>query len=163
MGSRGGSAPNPYRQRQASTLFLRVPNVDWTRVKIGEKTEFRTMPKESSRLISAKTPTPVVAYTVDGLGRYDAQLMVLEDHRYEPVFAIADDPDAIAREGFESYDHFRRYFRKRTKGVYRPMQPVHVWRVRRWAHYDHQRFGLRLLAHLYGDWLPPLPVLRGAE
>lgn len=156
MGSHGGDAPNPYTQRHASTLFLRVPNGDWARVKIGEKTEFRTMPKESSRLLRCKTPTPVVAYTVRrALNQYDAALMVLQERRHEPLFAISENPEAITREGFASYDEFRRYWRARMKGVYRPMQMVRVWRVRPWDREagDALLFGLELLEHLYGDFL----------
>lgn len=160
MGSRGGNAPNPYAQHQAFTQFLRVPFIDWPRVKIGEKTEFRTKPRESSRILRANTPTPVVAYAINGSGEYDRKLMVLEEHRYEPLFAISDDSEAIAREGFETYDHFRRYWRKRRKGVYRPMERVHVWRVRRFhlgtdpfEADDESTLGVALFEHLYGDYL----------
>lgn len=154
MGSQGGNAPNPYTQHKASTLFLRVPAEDWPRVKIGEKTEFRTRPKESSRLLTIYTPTPVVAYMRDGMGRYDANLMVLEERRFEPLFQISQDAEAIAREGFSSYDEFRRYWRKRRKGVYRPLERVWAWRVRLWDRgEDDRRFGLDLLHRLYGAWL----------
>lgn len=160
MGSQGGNAPNPYTQRHASTLFLRVPTMDWARVKIGEKTEFRTRLREGSHLVAANTPTPVVAYTKSSLG-YDSKLMVLVEHKREPLFAIADDPEAIGREGFEDYDHFRRYWRKRRKGVYRPMELVHVWRVRPWDEkWDMGRFGNYLIGHLYRDWLPRVDPLR---
>jgi hypothetical protein len=163
MGSRGGNAPNPWSQRQVSTLFLRVPFGDWPRVKIGEKTEFRTKPREGARLLTVKMPTPVVAYTVSPVRQeYDAQIMVLEERRYEPLFAIHDDEAAIHREGFESYDEFRRYWRKRRKGVFRPMEKVYVWRVRRWEPHarDDIAFGLRLLHALYGEFLPPVEALR---
>lgn len=158
MGSRGGNAPNPWSQRQASTLFLRVPYDDWPRVKIGEKTEFRTKPREGARLLTVKTPTPVVAYAVSpSRGVHDGQLMVLERRRYEPLFAIAEDEEAIRREGFESYDEFRRYWRKRRKGVYRPMEKVYVWRVRRLGDFsDLTALGLVLMGHLYGEFLPRL-------
>lgn len=153
MGRDGGRAPTPYTQRHASTLFLRVPALDWPRVKIGEKTEFRTLPRESSRVALAKCPTLVVAYERTGLGHYDAQTMVLEEHRYEPLFAISDDAEGIGREGFDSYDHFRRYWRARRHGVYRPMEKVHVWRLRPLRGGDVEFFGARLVDHLYGDWL----------
>lgn len=156
MGSRGGDAPNNLKQRRLATLFLRVPSIDWPRVAIGEKTEFRTMPREGSRVLTTYLPTPVVAYaTANGpLREMVHKLMVLEERRYEPIFAISDDPEAIRREGFESYDHFRRYWRARQKGVYRPMQRVWVWRVRPWDdREDHVRLSVAMLEHLYEDYL----------
>lgn len=155
MGSHGGSGPNGLTQHQASTLFLRVPAVDWPRVRIGEKTEFRTMPRESSRLLTAYLPTPVVAYST-GSGPFREtvhELMVLEERKHEPLFAISEDAEALAREGFESYDLFRRYWRARQRGVYRPMQKVWVWRVRRWESGDVIRQGAALLRQLYGEHL----------
>jgi hypothetical protein len=161
MGSRGGNAPNPWSQRQVSTLFLRVPFEDWTRIKLGEKTEFRTKPREGARLLSVKLPTPDVAYAHSLTVGYDGKLMVLEERRYEPLFAISQDEAAIQREGFASYDEFRRYWRKRRKGVYRPMERVYVWRVRPWqGNHDLTRMGTRVLHALYGDFLPPVEALR---
>lgn len=149
-----GSAPKPYMQRKASTLFLRVPVEDWPRVVIGEKTEFRTLPREGSVLHKAYLPTPVVAYCVRPVDQYVNKLMVLLERRIEPVFAISDDPAAIAREGFESYDEFRRYWRKRRKGAYRPMERVQVWRVRPYTEGDMTILGAQMFRRLYGDFLP---------
>lgn len=153
MAGNGGAAPRPYTQRFASTLFLRVPTGDWTQVKIGEKTEFRTMPGESSRLLKSYTPTPVVAYSITGSGVYDKKLMVLESWRREPLFEINNDLDALARENMASYDAFRRYWRARQHGVYRPLQIVHVWRVRQFLDKDIVAEGARLLRRLYGEFL----------
>lgn len=153
MGS-PGNAPRPYRQRSASTLFLRVPSVDWARVRVGEKTEFRTLPHESSRLLKTYTPTPVVAYSRDGRGNYEQLLMVLEERRFEPVFNLATDPEGVRREGFESYDEWRRYWRKRRRGVFRPMERAYVWRVRFFdAEPDMLLMGELLMDRLYGDYL----------
>jgi len=151
----GGSAPKPYRQREAKTLFLRVPHVDWTKVKIGEKTEFRTTPHESSKIITANLPTPVVAYAVNGYDEYDAKLMVLEGRRHEPLWEIANDVTGLRREGYGTYDEFRRYWRKRQKGVYRPLQMVWVWQVREFRDEDIIVEGARLLRRLYGEFLLP--------
>jgi hypothetical protein len=147
-----GNVARPYPQRTAKTLFLRVPRVDWPRVKIGEKTEFRTRPREGSDLLSVNPPTPVVAYSVDGNGKYDRQLMVLLERRFEPLFAITEDPDAIAREGFDSYEEFRAYWRRRRHGAYAPMERVFVWRVRLWEDDDDRTFGARLFTRLYGEY-----------
>lgn len=157
MGSLGGNAPNGYRQHKASTLFLRVPVLDWPRVKVGEKTEFRTRPGEGSSLLRVNAPTPVVAYRpATQTQPIDGKIMVLLERRYEPLFNISTDPEAVRREGFETYDEFRRYWRKRRKGVYRPMEQVHVWRVRPWeGQHDLVRFGVTLLGRLYGEFIVP--------
>lgn len=144
-----------FPRHQASTRFLRVPTADWSRVRIGEKTEFRTRPRESSRLLTCNTPTPVVAYASGSLFMGPrTQLMVLEERKYEPLFNIAEDAEALAREGFPSYDHFRRYWRARNGGRYVPMQRVWVWRVRRFVSDDFERMGVALLRELYGEHLP---------
>jgi hypothetical protein len=160
MGSQGGDGPNGLRQRQVSTLFLRVPSIDWPAVRIGVKTEFRTMPRAGSRIVLNRNyPTPVVAYATSNgpLRELAHRLMVLEAHRFEPLFAIAEDAEALRREQQPSYDHFRRYWRMRQKGVYRPMQQVHVWRVRPFRLEDDlEQFGVQLLHRLYGDYLKSL-------
>lgn len=143
-------------RHQVTTRFLHVPAIDWPRVKIGEKTEFRTSPREGSRIITCNLPTPVVVYS-KGAGAIDmlpAKLMVLTHRSFEPLFNIAENPEAIAREGFPDYDHFRRYWRARNKGVYRPMQRVWVWRVREFTENDVYVLGTSLLRELYGEHLP---------
>lgn len=157
MGSRGGSGPNGLQQRQVSTLFLRVPSIDFPAVRLGLKTEFRTMPHEGSNIVRNRNyPTPVVAYATSSgaLRELAHKLMVLEQHRFEPLFAITEDMEALSREQQPSYDHFRRYWRARQKGVYRPMQRVHVWRVRPFRlESDYEQMGVGLLERLYGDFL----------
>jgi len=148
-----GTHPRPYHQSAAVTLFLRVPYVDWTRVKVGEKTAFRTRPGErSARVQHTELPTPIVAYATNGHGWYDRLLMVLEGHRVEPLFLATEDSEAIAREGFPTHHHFRRYWRKRRGGIYRPAELVHVWEVRRWEESDHVDMGRLLVDRLYGDF-----------
>lgn len=131
-----------------------MPGEDWLRVKIGEKTAFR-MPERDwlgSRLVNQGLPTPVVAYARINRA-YDHALMVLEGHRLEPVILIEDDPDALAREGYESYDHFRRYWRKRRGGLYTPAELVHVWEVRPWEEEsDFEEMGKVLLQRVYGEF-----------
>lgn len=150
--------PHGLIQRRVSTQFLRVPSMDFPAVRIGVKTEFRTMPREGSNIVrNANYPTPVIAYaTAYGpLRELRHKLMVLESHKFEPLFAIAEDREALAREGFPSYPEFRRYWRARQKGVYRPMQKVHVWRVRPFSieQGDGLLFGLMLLERVYGDYI----------
>ena len=151
----GASAgPKPYRpRRQVSTLYLRVPTDDWARVKIGEKTAFR-MPNGSQsvrqQVNRAPLPTPVLAYMLTPMPRYDCQLMVLEGHRLEPLYALIGDDEALAREGFPTYDHFRRYWRARWFGVWRETELVHVYEVRPWTDDDFEEMGKLLLERLYG-------------
>lgn len=141
----------PFKPRAATALFLQVPYDDWPRIKIGEKTEFRTR----AFVMSAAPrflPTPIVAYVVNGLGEADCRVMVLEDKRYEPLFNIAEDAEAVAREGYESYDHFRRYWRARHGGEYWPSRKVHVWRVRPWCEEDSADLGATVVGWLYGEY-----------
>jgi hypothetical protein len=139
-----------------STLFLHVPYGDWLRVKYGEKTEFRALDTRHTMAASAQMPTPVVAYTTwrpyqTAPHQYDGALMVLEEHRVEPLFLVGDEPGALAREGFPSYQHFRSYWEARH-GVFRPTEHVHVWRLRCWQDSDEAAMGRLLLDRLYGQF-----------
>jgi hypothetical protein len=140
-------------RHQVTTRYLRVPAEDWAAVRQGIKTEFRTRPREGV-LTKCNVPTPVVAYATRRVaGATPTALMVLEERRYEPLFYLADDADGLAREGFPTYDHFRRYWRKRTGDSYRPTARVYVWRVRPWRAGDGHAFGASLLHELYGEHL----------
>lgn len=147
-----GERQHPYPRHQASTRFLRVPVVDWPSVRAGIKTEFRTRPRQGSRLLSVTLPSPVVAYS-NARPEIATKLMVLTHRDYAPLFGIAEDPEALARENCETYDAFRTYWRARNKGLYVPLQKVWVWRVRPWAFGDDEAMGLRLLGDLYGEHL----------
>jgi hypothetical protein len=131
---------------------MRVPVADWNAVRIGAKREFRMKPREGSNLLAAKCPTPVVAYTVNKKGEHACKLMVLEEKWTEPIIGIADRPDSIAREGFDSYDEFRRYWRTRNKGVYRPLERVTAFRVAELNDERVRELAGRAFAHLYGDY-----------
>ena len=138
-------------------MFLRVPYGDWPRVKHGEKTEFRSLDVRRMAITKVRMPTPVVAYThwrpyQTAAYEYDGALMVLEAHRIEPLFLVHDDADALAREGFPSYQHFRSYWEARH-GTFRPTEKVHVWRLRRWRGSDDVLMGRVLLGWLYGEFL----------
>lgn len=138
------------------TQFLEVPGDDWLRIEHGEKTEFRTTEYNSGMTVDkVRFPTPVVLYADRGSGKHWRRLMVMDAHRYEPLFNISDDPEGVAREGFESYDHFRRYWRAKS-GSYNPMQMVHVWQVHRPEPGDYAVMGLLLFKRLYGDYLVDL-------
>lgn len=151
----------PFPRHQVSTRFLYVPAEDWPRVRLGEKTEFRTRPREGSNLLTCALPTPVVAYSrrMNGdVSSHSTKLMVLTHRSLEPLFNISENPEALAREGFESYDDFRRYWRARNGGRdnnrFQPMQRVYAWRVRPFeAWLDHETLGVALLTELYGEHL----------
>lgn len=151
MGSRGGDAPNGLKQRKLQTLFLRAPFQDWASLTQGYKTEFRSKPKGRALLLDA--PTPIVLYTVSSLGRESHRLMVLVEHTTEHLIDIAEKPDSLLREGFETYDHFRRYWRARTKRPYRPLDTVEVFQLAPWAETERLRLGMVLLDRLYGAYL----------
>ncbi len=150
MASDGTHGPKPWKQRHAKTLFLRVPAADWQLVTRGRKTEFRAASGNASGLHFAETPTPVVAY-MQRRGKYESRLMVLEERRTEPLGSI--DGEGLRREGFESFEQFRRYWMQRERRRFRPTRDVVVYRVRPWTPEDEDTFSTRLLAHLFGEWL----------
>lgn len=152
MGADGSRGPKPYEQKQASTIFLRVPADDWLLVKQGRKTEFRGQPGMVSGLKFVEPPTPVVAYSYSRTRGYDAMLMVLEDRYTEPLMGITE--EALAREGFPSLAHFRRYMMRREGRRFSPTLEVTAYIVRRFTEADIPHFSQRLLEHLYGAFLP---------
>lgn len=151
MGSQGGSAPNGLKGHELRTRFLRAPFEDWAALSQGYKTEFRAAPMGVS-VKSLQTPTPVVLYAVSNAGVTKHKLMVLAHHKTQRLMDIADYPLSLAREGFESYDHFRRYWRARTKRPFRPLQKVEVFTLRPWETDDARRLGYLLVERLYGDF-----------
>jgi len=152
MASDGTNGPKPWIQRHASTVFLRVPAIDWLAVKRGNKTEFRAAPGAVSGLKFIEPPTPVVAYRVDRSHGYDAALMVLEERWQEPLGSIT--PESLEREGFETFAEFRRYFINRERRRFRLTRQVTVYRVRPWQPEDARVFADDLLERLFGAFLP---------
>lgn len=146
-----GHGPKPYQQTRTSTLFLRVPNSEWTRVKRGVKREFRSAPGAQSQLLAVRPPMPVVAYSVDRQGRHDARLMVLEKMWREPLGAIS--PESLAAEGFSSLAEFRRHWILTNRKRFTPTRVYAVYVVRPWCQgVDERLMADRLLDLLYGDW-----------
>lgn len=143
----------PWKQSQASTIFLRVPVEDWVAVKRGMKTEFRMIGHGTSQMQHVKTPTPVVAYRVGRTEHaWEAVLMVLEETWQEALLAIS--PESLEREGFKEVAEFRRYWMRRTKARFRPTRMVRVFRVRPWrGEEDEREMGATLLRRLYGEHL----------
>lgn len=163
MANDGSRGPKPYAQVRTSTTFLRVPTYDWPAVKRGIKTEFRSGwgKNKTPKLFQVKAPTPVVAYTVNGRGEYDARLMVLEDIWLEPLGAIS--PESLEREGFRNLKEFRSYWLEREGRRFTPTRQVFVYRVRPWvAGEDEHRMGQALLQRLYGDFLPNTELVEAA-
>lgn len=153
MASDGSNGPKPWTQRHASTVFLRVPTIDWVEVKRGMKTEFRGSPGAVSGLKFVEPPTPVVAYRVDRSHGYDAALMVLEDRWQEELGSIS--PESLEREGFETFAEFRRYFVLRERRRFRLTRNVTVYRLRPWdPEKDQRHFADLLLDRLFGAFLP---------
>lgn len=148
MGADGSHGPQPYTQRQARTLFLRVPTSDWVAVTRGVKREFRASPSAVSKLWDTEPPTPVVAYRVDPSHGYDCKLMILEDTWIEPIGAISQ--ESLEAEGFNSLAEFRRYFVNRERTRFRPTRKITVYRIRPWQEGDARYFGDRLFERLYG-------------
>jgi hypothetical protein len=158
MAADGSRGPKPWTQRRASTTFLRVPHVDWPKVKNGLKREFRagTGSAAVSQLWSLPTPTVVVGYSIDDQQRYDHRLLVLENHWREPLGAIT--PESLRAEGCKDLAEFRRYWMNRERRRFRPTREVSVYRVRPAQTADLQDVGDRLVQHLYGDFLTGAPA-----
>lgn len=155
MGSNGSHGPRPYTQRQASTVFLRVPTTDWVAITKGLKTEFRASPNAITQALALDPPTPVVAYRApQGQPRDDRDrtLMVMTETWQEPLGAIS--PESLEREGHPDMAHFRRYWMTRTRRRFRPLQKVRVFRVRPFEDEDWGLFSERLMTRLYGEFRP---------
>ncbi len=155
MPANGARGPNPYRQHQTSTVFLRVPRADWAAVKHGAKREFRAASGRHSALWNVATPSPAVAYTINTRGEYDGALIVLENVWREPLGAISE--ESLTAEGFATFPEFRRAWMLREKRRFPPLRMTTVYRVRPWADHDATCMGCALLRHLYGDFLPSAP------
>jgi hypothetical protein len=152
-----GAGPKPYKQRRASTIFLRVPAYDWAAVRLGAKREFRAASGAVSGLKFVDPPTPVVAYTwAQNIG-WESQLMVLEDRWQEPLAAIS--AESLAAEGFQSFDQFRAYWCARERRRFTPTRMVVAYRVRPFVwdegpDGDQTRFAEQIFDHLYGAFYP---------
>lgn len=144
-----GAGPRPYTQRQARTIFLRVPHAEFSRVIAGKKTEFRASPRACTQLWSVEPPTPVVAYAIFPGPRYERRLMVLEETWREPLGSAAR-PESLEREGQPSFAHFRRYWMKREKTAFRPTREVSVFRVRPMGYAEEPLLAAALFERLYG-------------
>lgn len=153
MGADGSQGPKPFIQRQAQTIFLRVPFYDWPLVSGGSKTEFRAGSGSVSGLKWVEPPIPVVAYTHHHVQGYFSKLMVLEERRQEPLAAIT--AESLEREGFESFEEFRSYWCAREKRRFTPTRQIVVYRVRPFEQGDDERFADQLFEHLYGAFKSP--------
>jgi hypothetical protein len=152
LGVDGGSHPAGLTRRRASTLFLRAPFGDWTALMQGAKTEFR-VPNMGAGAANIHAPTPVVIYATTSRGTTKTKLMVLVEHRRERLIDIVEDQAALMREGMPSYDHFRTYWRRRTRRPYRPLDKVEVFRVAPWLPEKREGLGALLFDRLYGEYV----------
>lgn len=144
------SSPEPWRQFEARTTFLRVPLGDWPAVRIGAKTEFRASGRAVTQLWNVTCPMLVVGYVVRR-ARYDSRLFVLEETHTEPLGAIS--PESLTREGFASMAEFRRYWIGRTKQRFKPLTSAQVYRLRPASREDVVTLGLKLIERLYQEHL----------
>jgi hypothetical protein len=145
-----GAGPRPFTQRQARTIFLRVPRAEFGLVVAGRKTEFRASPRSCSRLGSGKPPAPAVAYAIFPSRGYKRQLLVLEATWREPLGAIT--AESLEREGQPDFAHFRRYWMKREKTAFKPTREVSVFQVRPLRPGDERELADALFERLYGEF-----------
>lgn len=142
-------------QREATTLRLKVPRMDWPAVVCGEKRQFRLPVRMGPDLRFVDLPRPVVAYTLSPLiGEMETRLMVVTAFDRGPLGAITQED--IELEGFANLPEFRRYWKHRfhRTGGFKPLMPVNAYTLRPWAADDAESFGRVLLEHLYGEYLP---------
>jgi hypothetical protein len=147
MASDGSKGPRPYTQRQARTLFVRVPSLDWPQVKRGLVGSFVGSIGRQSALFDVVTPTPCVAYSVIR-GNHDCRLMLLDDVRQEVLGAIEP-----SRLGFDSMAEFRRYWMLREHRKFPPTRKVFLYTIRPWDESMAPTVGANLLRHLYGEFM----------
>jgi hypothetical protein len=147
----GSKGPKPYTQRQARTIFVRVPAPDWPLVRRGLKREFRGSIGRQSALFATPTPTPAVFYSLIR-GTYECRLMILEDVRQEMLGEIS--PESLAAEGFPDLASFRRYWmdRERNGKKFPPTKKVFVYKVRPLEPSDREEMGVLLFDRLYGEF-----------
>lgn len=150
------TAPDGYPMHHLGTRFLRVPIDDWNSVKIFNKREFRTKPRGGGAIYAIECPSPIVAYAVSRNGARACKLMVLAERRLERLVDIANKPESLELEGFDTYDEFKGYWRKRNAGIYKPLQEVIVHRLAPWPSDENQgRLGMRMIKRLYGEFIQP--------
>jgi hypothetical protein len=141
-----------FPKHSASTIYLRVPRIDWPAVKLGLKTEFRGQGRFFPLLTNVDTPAPVVLWTaLPHSDEPEMRMAVLEACWQEPLRMIS--PESLAREGFASFKEFKTYWRiHRAKNTgFKPMTAVWVYRVRPWrGDEDVAELGERMIRRLYG-------------
>lgn len=150
MAADGSKGPRPYTQRQARTVFVRVPALDWPMVKRGYKTEFRGSIGKQSALFATPTPSPCVAYSIIR-GSHDCRLMLLESISREPLGVIG--PESLEREGFTSLAEYRRYWMRREGKKFQPTKEVFVYQLRPLHADEHSEMGAILFNRLYGEFV----------
>lgn len=146
MAADGSKGPRPYTQRQARTIFVRVPALEWHAVKRGTQRAFVGSIGRQSALWATPTPTPVIAYAIIR-GTHDARLMILEEVRQEMLGAI--DPTEV---GFPDMATFRRHWMMRERGKFPPTRKVFVYKLRPYDEADREAMGLALFDRLYGEF-----------
>jgi hypothetical protein len=138
-------------RHRASTLFLRVPRVDWAAVIAGEKTQFRRV-GHTLASDNMSFPRPVVLHSRPPYrDTIEMRLAVLEDISREPLGAIT--AESLAAENIADLRAFRRYWISRHKVGFRPLTIVNVYCIALWQPGDRERFADVLFEHLYGTWL----------
>lgn len=131
------------------TFALRVPQVDWAKVVVGVKTEFR---RTGYHAFEVDLPIVVVGYYYNKTTKKTiTSLLVLEECFTEVLGAISQ--ASIAAEGFDTLREFIAYWRGRYRDGYRGMAEVTVYRLRPFVPEDRDFFAYRIFDHLYADYL----------
>lgn len=144
-----------FPQRQVKTQFLRVPRVDWLKVRAGAKTELRAAGRHAlGHWRLPVLPMAVVGYSFQRF-RADADscLLIVEKAWSEPLGSIT--AESLAAEGFAELADFKRYWRERHNSVgYKPLSTVQVVQLRPFVpETDVRLIGDVLVDRLFGRWL----------
>ena len=146
----------PLAQREARTLFLRVPSDVWPQVASGRVREFRAAIGNVPQFtFKVELPTLVVAYRKrKATAHYDHKLMTLEGVRREELRAITEEGLALAGyHGENARARFRRDWMLREKRKFEPTRKVVVFTVRPVIDGDLESTGRSLVERLYGEFL----------
>lgn len=147
--------PRPFKQHQAKTLFLRVPDHAWSAVSGGRVREFRASAGHVPQLWHIPLPTAIVIYrTRRSSEDYDYRLVMLENVRQEALGAITEEGlEAAGYTGDDASARFRREWMISEKQKFLALRQVMVFTVRLMAPCDREVAGRTLLNHLYGEFL----------
>lgn len=140
---------------RAVTAFLRVPWSDWVAVTTGAKTELRWTGKATPLPERFQCPEPVVGYTLHPFTHQPLVCLLMIEASWKELLGSIGE-ESLAREGFDSLDDFRAYWKTRfhhSKREFAPLTQVVAYRVRPYeAGRDRRAMADMLFDRLWGAY-----------